>query len=282
MYNIRYHIASLAAVFLALALGLILGGLVVRQGTFDSQQKALVASLRADFNSLKKENASAKKSLSAERAYSKQMTDAWVSGRLAGRTVLVLTSGDKAEGLDDAVSAIKAAGGSAAVVQLLKPGFGLAGKGGSEEAARSVVGTATELQTAVVSTLASEWSQPAGARPLTDALVGAEAIKVTGLSPTVAATQVVDIAAFDGKPDELSLDIAQAYAMAGLYALGAQTPTGDTGVASAASARKLSAFETLGTSAGKFTLVALFTGGQQGFYSLSEGATAAFPPVPVP
>ena len=39
MYNIRYHIASLVAVFLALALGLVLGGLVVRQGGFDKQQK---------------------------------------------------------------------------------------------------------------------------------------------------------------------------------------------------------------------------------------------------
>ena len=42
MYNIRYHIASLVAVFLALALGLVLGGLVVQQGTFSKQQKALV------------------------------------------------------------------------------------------------------------------------------------------------------------------------------------------------------------------------------------------------
>jgi len=282
MYNIRYHIASLVAVFLALALGLVLGGLVVRQGAFDSQQSAIVSSLRKDFDSLKKQNSGLKKDLTTERAYSKQMTEAWVAGRMDGRTVLVISSGAKGEGLDEAVSAVKAAGGTPAVVTVLKPGLGLGDEGAAADAARSVVGTATDLKTAATSALMAEWSQPAGVRPLTDALERAGAIKTTGLAASVAATQVVDIAAFDGKPDEIALDIAQAYAMAGLYALGAQTPTSDTGVALAASARKLSAFETLGTNTGTFTMIALFTGGQQGYYSLNEGATAAFPPVPVP
>ena len=38
MYNLRYHIASLAGVFLALALGLILGGLVVSQARWNGSK----------------------------------------------------------------------------------------------------------------------------------------------------------------------------------------------------------------------------------------------------
>ena len=102
------------------------------------------------------------------------------------------------------------------------------------------------------------------------------------MAASVAAPQLVDIAAFEGKPDALALDVAQAYAAAGLYALGAQMATSDTGVAAAAAARKLSAFDTLGTSAGRYTLVALFSGGAQGFYSLESNATPRFPPVPTP
>ena len=120
------------------------------------------------------------------------------------------------------------------------------------------------------------------ARPVTDALQTAGAITVTGLPSSIGATQVVDVAAFDGKPDALALDVAQAYAAAGRFALGAQMPTPDTGVAAAAAARQLSAFDTLGTNAGRFTLVALFTGGEQGFYSVDSNATAKYPPVPVP
>jgi hypothetical protein len=281
VYNLRYHIASLVAVFLALSLGLVLGGLVVRQGGFDKQQSAIVSGLQKDFNSIKKQNASLKSDLAFERGYSSQMTDAWIAGRLQGCTVVVITSGAKSEGADAAVSAVKAAGGSAAVVTMLEPGFGLK-KSAVANAVRSVVGSSADLKTAVASTLASEWTQPDAGRPLTEALVNAGAIKVTGLRSSAAATQTVDIAAFDHKPDELALDVAQAYAGAGLFALGAQTPTNDSGVAAAAAARKLSAFETLGTSAGRFTLVALFTGAAQGFYSDSPNATAAYPPVPKP
>ncbi len=63
---------------------------------------------------------------------------------------------------------------------------------------------------------------------------------------------------------------------------GRQAPVPDTGVAAAAAARKLSAFDTLGTSAGRFTLVALLTGGEQGYYSIDANATSQFPPVPQP
>jgi hypothetical protein len=59
-------------------------------------------------------------------------------------------------------------------------------------------------------------------------------------------------------------------------------PSPDTGVAAAAAARRLSAFDTLGTNAGRFTLVALLTGGEQGYYSIDSNATAQFPPTPVP
>ena len=66
MYNLRYHIASLVAVFLALAIGIVLGGLVVRQGVFDTQQRALVSSLQSEFNSIKKQNTALKSSLTLE------------------------------------------------------------------------------------------------------------------------------------------------------------------------------------------------------------------------
>ncbi len=145
-----------------------------------------------------------------------------------------------------------------------------------------MLGSSTELKTGVPSALASEWSTPDVARPVTDALQTAGAITVTGLPSSIGATQVVDVAAFEGKPDALALDVAQAYAAAGRFALGAQMPTPDTGVAAAAAARQLSAFDTLGTNAGRFTLVALFTGGEQGFYSVDSNATAKYPPVPVP
>lgn len=281
MYNWRYHIASLVAVFLALALGLVLGGLVVRQGGFDIQQQAIVSGLQKDFTKLKKENTTLRANLLLESAYSTQMTAAWTADRLKDRTVLIMTSGARSEGMSAASQAIKQAGGASAVITLARPGFGL-DDSATAGVARSVVGSATDLKTSVASTLVSEWSQPGIPRPLTDALAKAGAITVTGLPGSQAATQVVDLAAFGGTPDGLALDVAQDYAAQGMYALGAETPASNTGVAAAAAARKLSAFDTLGSNAGAFTLVALFSGGQQGYYGTGAGANAQFPPVPTP
>ena len=48
MYNVRYHIASLVSVFLALALGLVLGGLIVDK-TPATSQSSLVTGLKQEF-----------------------------------------------------------------------------------------------------------------------------------------------------------------------------------------------------------------------------------------
>lgn len=283
MYNLRYHITSLVAVFLALAVGLVLGALVVRQGAFDSQQHALVTSLQSQFAKLKKDNAALKSTIALQDPYAAQMTDDWVKGRLTGRSVVVLTSGGKNEGTDAAVSAVKAAGGTPVVVTILKPGLGLS-TSSIASATASVLGTASGVPSNadVAKQLEAEWAGTNATRPLTTALVNAGAMKVAGLSGSTIATQAIDIAAFDGDPDPLALDIAQAYASAGMFALGAQAFGTDTGVAAAASARQLSAFDTLGTSAGRFTLVALFSGGQQGYYSVTARGATPFPPVPKP
>jgi hypothetical protein len=283
LYNLRYHIASLVAVFLALAIGLVLGGLVVRQGGFDQQQRALVTSLQSEFNKLKKNNAALQSSLSLESAYAKQMTDAWSAGRLTGRTVVVITSGSSKEGADEAAADIKAAGGTVALVTLLKPEFGLMDSQTASSVA-SVLGSATADPTAadVASGLVAEWNGTSGSHALTDALVAANALKVVGLSRSTVATLALDVATSNRNPDPSGLELASAYAAAGMYAVGAETLDSESGVAAAASARQLSAFDTLGTNAGRFTLVALFTGGDQGYYSNTVRGASPFPPVPKP
>ena len=282
MYNLRYHIASLAAVFVALAIGLVLGGLVVRQGGFDQQQRALVSSLQNEYNHIKKQNTQLTSSLSLENGYASQMTDAWVAGRLAGRTVVVVTSGDTAEGADAAVSAVKSAGGAAALVTLGKPGFGLKDSQVASAVATALGTTATPSTADVAGVLVSEWDGTASNHALTDALVSAGSIKVAGLTHSTVATLALDVATTGGDPDTAGLELMSAYAAAGMYAAGAETESSSSGVAAAAAARKLSAFDTLGTNAGRYTLVALFSGGQQGYYSDTARGASPFPPMPKP
>ncbi|NTU71111.1 MAG: copper transporter [Coriobacteriia bacterium] len=279
MYNLRYHIVSLVAVFLALAIGLVLGGLVVQQGSFSRQQDALVSGLQRDFRKLKNENSRLKKEVALQNSYSEQITSAWAKNRLKGHAVVILTSGAEKEGAAAAAADVRTAGGTPVTVTILKREFGL-----NDEkvvsALRSVVATDADLRPSLPASLAAEWTTPDEPRPMTDALVKAGAIKVAGFKGSKVATDLVSVAAFLKEPDAVALDIGRAYADSGYYAIGAQTPTSGTGVAAAAVARRLSAFDTLGTQPGRFTLVALLSGGEQGYFGLSANTIKPFPALP--
>ena len=115
MYNLRYHIASLVGVFLALALGLVLGGLVVQRGTVDRQQGALVEGLRNEFATLRAENKLLTEQNQILSGFSQDMTREWIADRLVGKNVLVLAHAGRTDGLGAATEAIRSAGGTPVV-----------------------------------------------------------------------------------------------------------------------------------------------------------------------
>lgn len=279
MYNARYHIASLVGVFLALALGLVLGGLVVQNGAVDRQQTALVSGLQKEFSALRYEN----KALSAEnellREYAGTATDVWAADQLVGKTVLIVASSTGDDGFRAAKSAVEDAGGTVAVVTIEKADLGL-----EDEAVRSVIssftGDAREVEASVITSLVAEWASPVQERPLTAALAEAGALTLTGLDPGMAAAGLVDIAVKAEKAEPAGALLAGAFAQTGAPGAGAEVFGSKSGVASAAVQRGASGFDTLGTVVGRYSLVALMSGAKSGAYGVNDAATAPYPPVP--
>ncbi|PGH45422.1 Copper transport outer membrane protein, MctB [Micromonospora sediminicola] len=101
MINFRYHVVSLTAVFLALAIGLVVGTAALNGPVADS--------LRENVNGLRKDNSlmrqsvnSMQKQLETEEDFAAEMAQLVLPGKLSGRRVLVLTlpSGrDQTEGV---------------------------------------------------------------------------------------------------------------------------------------------------------------------------------------
>lgn len=276
MYNLRYHIASLVSVFLALSLGLVLGGLAVGQGAVDRQEGALVEGLQNEFSQLRDENRTLTAENATFEAFTKQTVDAWAVDRLKGRSVIVLSAAGNNDGIVDTRNTVEAAGGTVAVVTMLKPRFGL-----DDEQVRSQItsaATTDDAETSVVSSLAAEWAGPAP-RPMTDLLVDAGVLRVEGLPDKAGVYGLVTIAAREGKVDPLGIALARAFSAPGTFALGAETPASRTGVAAAAADADLSGLDTLGTQIGRYTLISLLSGGEPGYYGTGEGVDGAFPPV---
>lgn len=277
MFNIRYHIASLVAVFLALALGLVLGGLVVQRGSFDRQQDALVEGLRNEFASLRTEN----RELTVERdllsTYAAEMGDRWIANRLKNKTIVILNNAGRDEGLRAAREAVEAAGGEVVLVTMARPEFGV-----DDDAVRASLGAETidpeALRESIVASLAAEWAADGlEERPMTDALLAAGAIVGMDLPAGQRISGIVDIAAPDGVSDAAAVELSSRLQSVGVAAVGAQVPGSTTGKAAAAAGADYSAIDTLGTVVGRYSLVAVMAGAETGYYGLASAAQAPYP-----
>lgn len=184
MFNIRYHIASLVSVFLALAIGLFLGAAVVDQGAVEEGGAALVKSLKAEFDSLRTENAELAWDLRRSDEFKGYLVDEWALGRLENQIVLLVTSSESPEGVDDVVTAVQSAGGRVVTMRIDLEGFGEQSL--AELAPLPLVTDPTEedRRAEVGRLVVAELTQPTLARPTVDALIALQAIAFEGIQPT--------------------------------------------------------------------------------------------------
>jgi Copper transport outer membrane protein, MctB len=94
--SLRYHIVSLVAVFLALALGIVVGSTVLREGTV-SVLRATGEQVRQSNESYRQENLALKQELARQQDFAATVLPDLVRGRLKDRHVVLLDT-DKADG----------------------------------------------------------------------------------------------------------------------------------------------------------------------------------------
>ncbi len=90
MIDFRYHLVSLASVLIALAVGIVLGAGPLKEGISDSLDQQ-VAQLRADKDALRSQLDASEKSVQEQEDFANAQLPAIVSGRLAERSVVVVT-----------------------------------------------------------------------------------------------------------------------------------------------------------------------------------------------
>ncbi|MEV4660093.1 copper transporter [Micromonospora sp. NPDC049301] len=90
MINFRYHVVSLTAVFLALAIGLVVGTAALNGPVADSLE-GQVAGLRKDNQHWRQTVNNMEKQLGLEEEFAEEMSQVVLPGTLAGRRVVVLS-----------------------------------------------------------------------------------------------------------------------------------------------------------------------------------------------
>ncbi|MFJ8691093.1 copper transporter [Micromonospora wenchangensis] len=90
MINFRYHVVSLTAVFLALAIGLVVGTAALNGPVADSL-KETVNSLRKDNQQMRQSVNSLQKELDMEEDFAAEIAQIMLPGKLTGKRVMVLS-----------------------------------------------------------------------------------------------------------------------------------------------------------------------------------------------
>lgn len=278
MYNLRYHIASLVAVFLALTVGLLLGSIVVERGLLSSQRTTLVEGLQSEFDTLRAESKDLKASNATLSSFAADAVPGVVSGTLTGRTIMVIASPDSADTAARASEAVRLAGGDVAVATLSGPGLGLGDQAVSAAVAKGLGVAASSLETThVMNALAVEWSTVGAARPVTRALVASGALKLTGLPVTATVSGTAVTAVFDDTVDPWAIRLAHAMVDDSRFAVGVDTTKRSDGSAKAAQAAGLSGVDDVDTALGRVSFAWVLSGRAAGLFGEGKGATARYP-----
>jgi hypothetical protein len=128
-YSGRYHAASLVAVFLALAVGILIGAGLGDNLVADTEQN-LRASLEGDIEDARGDADDLQAQLDRERAFSDRAYPALVGGRLQGRRIGVMALGDLPANLSaDIEAALEPTGAELAEVAVVRRPPGVAALG---------------------------------------------------------------------------------------------------------------------------------------------------------
>jgi hypothetical protein len=107
--NFRYHVVSLTAVFLALAIGLVVGTAALNGPVADSL-KEQVQSVSRDNSNLRDQQNQYREELNRAQDFATEVSPALLNGRLTGRKILVLALPNTQKYADQVISMLTVAG----------------------------------------------------------------------------------------------------------------------------------------------------------------------------
>ena len=150
MFDFRYHALSLAAVLLALAVGVVIGVAIGDSDLVSSAKSGIVHDLKEEVSGAQQHAGKLSAELSSEQAFANDLYPIAVHGLLSGRSIGLVFLGGSSNRLNAlARDAVTQAGGDLATVVAVREPLDLSGIGHAAEGTRyaSLAGTASANST---------------------------------------------------------------------------------------------------------------------------------------
>ncbi len=288
MFDFRYHVASLIAVFIALVIGILVGiGLSGRGFVSDAERtnlEATITGLRGERDSGRAALALATARQATADSYLADTYPTLVAGRLRGLRIAVVSVGSIDQAVDRAITqAVRDAGGRIVRVRVLRIPLDVAGVerilakrpalkvfSGVEKAGDLGRGVAAELV-------------DGGKTPLLDALGDALLEERDGSGQPLVDAIVISRPAppQQGLPQKFLAGVYAGLADGGLPAVGVERATPRLSAVPAFIRAGLSTVDSVDTSVGRLALVLELAGAASGHYGVGPAATdGILPPFP--
>jgi hypothetical protein len=280
MFDLRYHVASLAAVFLALIIGIVVGVGISGKGFVQNSERRLlnekIADLNSRLDSATKRNSDLTRSQRAAQAFVQDAYPALMEGRLAGSTVGLVFAGR----IDGRVRSLveqtlsDAGGGSPLRVRALKLPIDVAALRRALAKRPALAALATQKKIGELGRrLGSEFVSRADS-PLWQALAADLVEERSGNDkPPVDAVVVArSLPPQSGPTARFLAGFYSGLASAGVPAVGVEVTRPRTSAVDAFARQDLATVDDLDAQAGRLALVLLLGGAAPGQYGVKKSA----------
>lgn len=315
MYSFKYHLLTICAVFLALAVGLLLGSAIGGSGLLSTTTSDLVESLSERFTDLDSRNSELSQEIEIYESLSSMFVDYWDDDRLSGSDVLIISGSDSEQTsmAQDISDYVESAGGRSAIVQVSSQAFGLEDEdilAAVQEVLPEVEGQ--DYQDVLAEALVAEWTsseeseeafdggrissnsaptdEDREAYPVTCALIDSGIITFTGTS-TIPGTINCMVNTLLYQPESSDDDsqqssptsdpvagrIASAMYSTGASVVFTQYEDASEPLMDDASSRGLAGVQSYEGSMGRYSIVSLLSTGQTGNYGSSNDSSHWYP-----
>jgi Copper transport outer membrane protein, MctB len=285
MFDLRYHVASLAAVFLALIIGILVGVGIADRGLLDKGTKRLledrIAVLQNRLDNATQHNAAADRDQRALQSYVKETYPVLVRNRLRGAHVAVVFVGSVDTGVSSAVErALLDAGAEESRLRALKVPIDIRQidkRLAADANGKKYVGNA-KLES--LGRALGEEFVSGGDTPLWNALTEALGEHVSGGSkaPVDGVVVVRTVPPQRGGTSRFLFGLYQGLSSPGLPAVGVEKTDARPSAVQIFGKGGLSTVDDVDEPAGKLALVLLLGGAPGGHYGVKQTADDALPP----
>ncbi|HLM36955.1 MAG TPA: copper transporter [Gaiellaceae bacterium] len=284
MFDLRYHVASLAAVFLALIIGILVGVGIADRGYLDKGTRGLlerqVADLKKRLDQTSQQAGNLGREQEAARTYINQTYPVLVRNRLRGKRVALVFVGSVDGGVRSAVTrALTDAGGEQLRLRALKVPIDAPQIDAQLASSRSSGSFGGQGRFEALGRALGQELMLGGETPLWNALTDALVEQREGGSKDSADGLILVRSAKPqkGATSRFLLGLYSGLGSAGVPAIGVETSDARRSAVSVYRQAGLSSVDDIDTPAGRLALVLLLQGAPSGQYGVKKTADEALP-----